>query len=88
MRKRSGTKTRIKNASARRDATLRELATKDLGDDPRASGAAVAVQPQRPTSILLSPSLIARLRARAARLGIGYQTLLKMIVTKHLDDDL
>lgn len=42
----------------------------------------------RPTSILLPNALIAKLKAKAAKLGMVYQTLLKAIVTKHIDDDL
>ena len=39
-----------------------------------------------PTSILLDPELVARLKEKARRRGLGYQTLLKLIVREHLDD--
>ena len=91
MREKSGARVAarfVKSKAKRRDATLEEFEKRDLGDDIAASGAAQAVHPQRPTSILLPPEMIAKLKARASRLGIGYQTLLKMIVAKHIDDEL
>lgn len=39
-----------------------------------------------PTSILLTKELIGKLRAKAALRGIGYQTMLKIIVHEHLDE--
>jgi len=41
---------------------------------------------QRPTSLLLDPALIAALRRKGAKRGLGYQTLLKVIVREHLDE--
>jgi len=41
---------------------------------------------QRPTSILLHDELIEKLKAKAARRGIGYQTMLKIIVHENLED--
>ena len=38
-----------------------------------------------PTSILLKKELIEKLRAKAAKRGIGYQTMLKIIVFEHVD---
>jgi hypothetical protein len=93
MRRKSGTRAaarfvRSKSKAKRRHSTIEEFETRDLGDDIAAAGAAAVVHPQRPTSILLPPEMIAKLKARAGRLGIGYQTLLKMIVAKHIDDEL
>ena len=88
MAKRSGTKRYMKNAASKTDATLKEFERRDLGGDVEAAAAAVVVRPQVMTSIRLDPALIKRLKQRASRLGVGYQTLLKMIVTKHADDDL
>jgi predicted DNA binding CopG/RHH family protein len=72
----------------RSDAQLREFERRDLGDDVRASGVRpVVVRPKsRPTSIVLEPDLVARLREKAAKRGLGYQTMLKVIVREHLDE--
>jgi hypothetical protein len=73
-----------KVAPSRRDATLREFKERDLGGDI-ASGTAVVVRPQRPTSILLSDELKAALRKRGQELGVGYQTAAKMILAKYVN---
>jgi predicted DNA binding CopG/RHH family protein len=39
-----------------------------------------------PTSILLPPELVAKLREKAAKRGLGYQTMLKLIVHEHIDE--
>ena len=72
----------------RQDAQLEEFETQDLGEDIRTSGVRpVIVQPKtRPTSILLDAELIQQLRVKAAKRGIGYQTMLKMIVREHLHE--
>ena len=88
MAKRSVTRRTMKNSPAKTDGTLKEFERRDLGGDIEAAGSAILVRPQVMTSIRLDPALIKRLRQRAARLGVGYQTLLKMIVTKHADDEL
>jgi predicted DNA binding CopG/RHH family protein len=77
---------RVKNAPVRGDAQLREFERKDLGDDIAASGSAVVVRPQRPTSILLGDDLIAKLKRKGARRGLPYQTMLKLIVREHIDE--
>jgi len=41
---------------------------------------------QRPTSLLLDPALIEALRRKGATRGLGYQTMLKLIVREHLDE--
>lgn len=70
------------------DAQLRDFEQRDLGDDVRASGVRpVVIRPKsRPTSIVLEPDLVARLREKAAKRGLGYQTMLKVIVREHLDE--
>jgi len=60
---------KMKNATTRRDATLREFEQKDLGDGIASEGAAVVVRPQRPTSILLSDELKEALR----KMGIDFR---------------
>lgn len=86
MQKRQARSGQMKNRSTRGDATLREFAKKDLGADIKAAGTAVAVRPQRPTSILIGDDLIAKLKEKAAKRGIPYQTMMKMIVREHIDD--
>jgi hypothetical protein len=75
----------MKSASSRRDATLLSFEKRDLGDDIKAAGTAVVVRPQRPTSILLSDELKAKLRRRGQELGVGYQTAAKMILAKYVN---
>ena len=71
-----------------RDRQLEEFEKHDLGDDVRSSGVRpVVVRPKsRATSIVLEPDLIERLRKIGAKRGLGYQTMLKVIVREHLDD--
>ena len=45
-------------------------------------------KPLRMTSIRLDPEIVQRLQQRADALGVGWQTVLKMIVTKYVDSDL
>ena len=76
---------KMKNTGSARDATLRSFARRDLGADIKAAGTAVVVRAQRPTSILLSDELKAKLRQRGAQLGVGYQTAAKMILAKYVN---
>jgi len=76
---------KMKNASTRRDATLREFEKQDLGDEIASAGSAVVVRAQRPTSILLSDELKEALRRRGRELGVGYQTAAKMILAKYVN---
>lgn len=71
-----------------KDAQLEEFETRDLGADIRASGVTpVVIRPQgRPTSILLEPDLIKQLREKGGKRGLGYQTMLKLIVREHLHE--
>jgi len=72
----------------RTDAQVAEFERRDLGDDIRASGVRpVVIRPEAyPTSIVLEPDLVEQLRAKGAKRGLGYQTMLKVIVREHLDD--
>lgn len=79
-------KTWAKNASSKGDSTLREFETKDLGADIKASGLRLRRRKTVPTSILLEPDLVAALKETGAKRGLGYQTMLKMIVREHIDD--
>ncbi|MBI2070133.1 MAG: hypothetical protein HYT79_05980 [Elusimicrobia bacterium] len=72
-----------------RDAQLEEFEKKDLGRSVRESASAYVVRPkirQMPTSLLLDPAFIAKLKEKAAKRGIGYQTMLKIIAYEHIDD--
>jgi predicted DNA binding CopG/RHH family protein len=68
------------------DAQVREFERRDLGDDIARSGAGKMLRRSRTTSITLDHGLIERLRAKGAKRGLGYQTMLKMIVMEHLDE--
>ena len=71
----------------RKDPQLEEFEKRDLGEDIRASRSARVIQSRtKPTSILLDEKLIRSLRAKAAKRGIGYQTMLKIIVREHLNE--
>lgn len=75
--------------STREDKQVQEFEKRDLGQDIAHSKSAVVVcprTPQMPTSILLDPAIIAKLREKAGARGIGYQTMLKIIVHEHVDD--
>jgi len=82
MKKRSPRKT------SRKDAQLAEFETRDLGADIRRSRVKPVVirAKPHPTSILLDADLVDRLREKAAKRGLGYQTMLKVIVREHLDE--
>ncbi len=69
-----------------KDSQLIEFNAKDLGRDVRKSRSAMLVTTRsRPTSILLPESLISKLRKKAGKRGIGYQTMLKIILTEQVD---
>ncbi len=77
-----------KTHRAKVDPQLAEFESRDLGADLRASGTVKVLRrtKSRPTSIVLSPELVAKLRKKAAHRGIGYQTMLKLIVAEHVDE--
>jgi hypothetical protein len=69
------------------DAQLEEFERRDLGADIRAAGTGRLIYPRaRATSIVLEPALIDALRRKGAKRGLGYQTMLKVIVREHLDE--
>jgi predicted DNA binding CopG/RHH family protein len=81
----------MKRASKRtpRDLQVEEFEKRDLGDDIARSGSGVVIDfrgRQRPTSIFLDPALIEKLKQKGSKRGIGYQTMLKIIVHEHVDD--
>jgi uncharacterized protein (DUF4415 family) len=85
MRTRSRSK--AKSSRLRTDAQIREFERRDLGDDIRRSGTARVIRRvQKPTSIVLDEDLIDRLREKGAKRGLGYQTMLKLIVREHLEE--
>lgn len=78
---------RAKRTKRRRaDAQVREFERRDLGDDIKASAAGRMLRRSRTTSIALDERLIEKLREKGAKRGLGYQTMLKVIVTEHLDE--
>ena len=71
------------------DKQVHEFEKRDLGQDIARSKSAVLVRPrsrQKPTSILLDPAMVNKLKQKAGARGIGYQTMLKIIVHEHVDD--
>ena len=76
-----------KSKSRSTDAQVREFEKRDLGDDIRAGGAArLLSRATRPTSIVLEEDLIEELRRKGAKRGLGYQTMLKLVVREHLGE--
>ena len=75
-----------KRKRARGDAQMQEFERHDLGADIARSGTGTMVRRSRTTSITLDERLIEQLRAKGAKRGLGYQTMLKVIVTEHLDE--
>jgi uncharacterized protein (DUF4415 family) len=76
-----------KSKRTTRDAQLREFDRRDLGEDIRASRTGRLLRKRaKPTSILLDQDLVQKLRAKGAKRGLGYQTMLKVIVREHLDE--
>lgn len=76
------------NRSKVKDAQLEEFETRDLGADIRTSGVTpVVIRPKgQPTSILLERDLVEQLREKGSKRGLGYQTMLKLIVREHLHE--
>jgi len=71
-----------------KDTQIVEFERKDLGTDIRASGVRpVVIRPKsQPTSILLESDLIEQLREKGGKRGLGYQTMLKLIVREHINE--
>ena len=75
--------------NTRSDRQVDEFNKRDLGQDIARSKSAVNVRSrtrQTPTSILLDPTIINKLKKKAGGRGIGYQTMLKIIVHEHVDE--
>jgi uncharacterized protein (DUF4415 family) len=87
MKRRSSRKTKATPKARKVDAQIAEFEARDLGDDLRASGQGHLIRPRaKPTSILLDEDLIRRLREKGRKRGLGYQTMLKLVVREHLDE--
>jgi predicted DNA binding CopG/RHH family protein len=83
--KKPAAKTRVREARrSAEDRQVVEFERRDLGRDIPST--ARVLRRSHPTSIVLEPDLVARLRALGAKRGLGYQTMLKMIVREHLDE--
>lgn len=86
MKKRSAVQPKGRHR-ARHDAQVAEFQRRDVGGDIRAAGVArVLRRKSKPTSIMLDDDLVAKLRAKGTRRGLGYQTMLKLIVREHVDE--
>ena len=75
-----------KTERTRADPQVNEFERRDLGQDIRRSGSGRMLRRSRTTSITLPHDLIEKLRAKGMKRGLGYQTMLKMIVMEHLDE--
>ena len=69
-----------------RDLQREEFEARDLGADIRAAGGLRPIRKTLPTSIVLERDLVDKLRKKAAKRGLGYQTMLKVIVREHVDE--
>jgi predicted DNA binding CopG/RHH family protein len=79
----------MKTKHHKRDTQLLEFEKRDLGKDIERSGSSAVIRPRHrslPTSILLDPSMISKLKGKAEGRGIGYQTMLKIILHEHVDE--
>ena len=76
----------IRKKAAKRDLQVEEFDKRDLGEDIRAAGGLRPIRKTLPTSIVLEQDLIDKLRKKAAKRGLGYQTMLKVIVREHVDE--
>jgi uncharacterized protein (DUF4415 family) len=86
MKKRSAVQTKARHR-ATRDAQVAEFQRRDVGGDIRAAGVArVLRRKSKPTSIMLDDELVTKLREKGIRRGLGYQTMLKLIVREHVDE--
>ena len=67
------------------DEQLRAFEAEDLGDDLRTEATRRVKSRSYPTSILLDEDLVERLRKAGAKRGLGYQTMLKLIVREQIE---
>jgi uncharacterized protein (DUF4415 family) len=87
MKKQSVVQSKDRARTAARDAQVAEFERRDLGNDIRTAGVGRVLRRRaKPTSIALDDDLVAQLRQKGARRGLGYQTMLKLIVREHLDE--
>lgn len=77
---------RKRTSKGKRDLQVEEFDKRDLGEDIRASSGLRVIRKTLPTSIVLEQDLIEKLRKKAAKRGLGYQTMLKVIVREHVDE--
>ena len=84
-KRRQGSKV-VRKKADRRDLQVEEFEKRDLGENIRAAGGLRPIRKTLPTSIVLEPDLIDKLRKKAAKRGLGYQTMLKVIVREHVDE--
>lgn len=69
--------------SGNRDAQLMEFETLDLGRDIKKLH---VIRPRKvSTSIVLDPAMIVRLQSKGKKRGIGYQTMMKIIVSENIN---
>jgi predicted DNA binding CopG/RHH family protein len=76
----------VQKKAGKRDLQVEEFETRDLGQEIRAAGGLRRIRKTLPTSIVLEQDLIEKLRKKAAKRGLGYQTMLKVIVREHVDE--
>jgi predicted DNA binding CopG/RHH family protein len=76
----------VRKKADRRDLQVDEFEKRDLGEDIRTAGGLRPIRKTLPTSIVLEQDLIDKLRKKAAKRGLGYQTMLKVIVREHVDE--
>ena len=76
----------VQRKAGKRDLQVEEFEGRDLGEDIRAVGELRPIRKTLPTSIVLEQDLIDKLRKKAAKRGLGYQTMLKVIVREHVDE--
>lgn len=79
----------MKTRRLKRDEQVHEFEKRDLGRNIERSRSAVVIRPKKhslPTSILLDSSLIGKLKEKAEGRGIGYHTMLKIILHEYVDD--
>ena len=70
----------------RRDEVMEAFDNGTILDGYLASGVKPVVIRKVTTSINLRAELVEKLRKKAAKRGIGYQTMLKIIVSEHIDE--
>ena len=76
----------VQRNARKRDLQVAEFEKRDLGKVIRAAGGLRPIRKTLPTSIVLEQDLIDKLRKKAAKRGLGYQTMLKVIVREHVDE--